>query len=108
MDKMTLQDVKLNDKNVLMRVDFNVSLENGEITDDNRIVQVLPSIKYILENDGLLILMSHLGRPDGERDESLSLQPVAERLSQKIDANVIFADDCIGQPAEDAIASRAG
>ena len=104
MDKMTLQDVKLNDKNVLMRVDFNVSLENGEITDDNRIVQVLPSIKYILENDGLLILMSHLGRPDGERDESLSLQPVAERLSQKIDANVIFADDCIGQPAEDAIA----
>ena len=103
MDKMTLQDVKLNDKNVLMRVDFNVSLENGEITDDNRIVQVLPSIKYILENDGLLILMSHLGRPDGERDESLSLQPVAERLSQKIDANVIFADDCIGQPAENAI-----
>jgi phosphoglycerate kinase len=103
MDKMTLQDVKLNDKNVLMRVDFNVSLENGRITDDNRIVQVLPSIKYILENDGLLILMSHLGRPDGERDESLSLQPVAERLRQKIDANVIFADDCIGQPAENAI-----
>ena len=104
MDKMTLQDVKLNDKNVLMRVDFNVSLENGEITDDNRIVQVLPSIKYILENDGLLILMSHLGRPDGERDESLSLQPVAERLSQKIDTKVIFANDCIGQPAEEAIA----
>jgi len=103
MNKKTLQDIEISGQKVLMRVDFNVSLENGRITDDNRIVQVLPSIKYILENDGLLILMSHLGRPDGERDESLSLQPVAERLRQKIDANVIFADDCIGQPAENAI-----
>ena len=103
MNKMTLKDVDVEGKNVLMRVDFNVPIENGEIGDDNRIVQALPSINYVTEHGGKLILMSHLGRPGGEVDESLSLRPVAEHLQTLVDAKVHFAEDCIGEKATSVI-----
>ena len=104
MDKMTLEDVQVEGKKVLMRVDFNVPIKDGEIGDDNRIVQALPSINYVIENGGKLILMSHLGRPGGEVDKSLSLKPVAEHLQSLVDTNVHFAEDCIGAKATSVIA----
>lgn len=103
MDKMTLKDVDVEDKKVLMRVDFNIPIENGKIGDDNRIVQALPSINYVTEHGGKLILMSHLGRPGGEFDESLSLKPVAEHLKTLVDTEVHFAEDCIGEKAASVI-----
>lgn len=103
MNKKTLKDVDLEGKNVLMRVDFNVPIENGKIGDDNRIVQALPSINYVTEHGGKLILMSHLGRPGGAVDESLSLKPVAEHLKSLVDTNVYFAEDCIGEKATSVI-----
>ncbi len=103
MNKMTLEDIEVQEKQVLMRVDFNVPLENGEITNDNRIQQALQSIRYVTDHGGLLILTSHLGRPGGERDESLSLKPVAAHLQTLVDTEVHFADDCIGEAADDVI-----
>lgn len=103
MDKMTLKDVEVDGKDVLMRVDFNVPIEDGKIGDDNRIVQALPSIKYVIEGGGKLILMSHLGRPGGSVDESLSLRPVAEHLQTLVDTDVHFAADCIGEKASSVI-----
>jgi len=103
MEKKTLKDVDVKDKKVLMRVDFNVPIEDGKITDDNRIVQALPSINYVIENGGKLILMSHLGRPGGQKDDSLSLRPVAEHLRELVDATVYFAEDCIGEKASSVI-----
>jgi 3-phosphoglycerate kinase len=80
-----------------MRVDFNVPLdENRNITSDDRIVKAMPTIKNVLERGGALILMSHLGRPEGKRDEKFSLAPVAKRLSELLNKKVIFANDCIG------------
>jgi len=97
MAKKTVVDIDVCGKKVLMRCDFNVPLDdNCSITSDDRIVKVLPTIKHILENGGALILMSHLGRPGGERNEKLSLAPVAKRLSELLDREVFFADDCIG------------
>lgn len=86
-----------------MRVDFNVPIEDGKIGDDNRIVQALPSIDHVTENGGTLILMSHLGRPGGEKDKSLSLKPVAEHLQTLVDTTVHFAEDCIGEKASTVI-----
>lgn len=100
MAKLTLKDIEVKGKKVLMRVDFNVPIENGKITDDNRIVQALPSIKHVVENGGLLILTSHLGRPSGEYDPEFSLKPTADHLATLVDANVHFAEDCIGEKAE--------
>lgn len=103
MDKMTLKDVEIEGKNVLMRVDFNVPIEDGKIGDDNRIVQALPSIEYVTERGGKLILMSHLGRPGGSVDKSLSLKPVAEHLETLVNTAVHFAPDCIGGKAASVI-----
>ena len=100
---MTLDDVDVKGKNVLMRVDFNVPIENGTIGDDNRIKQALPSIKDVIGQGGKLILMSHLGRPGGEVDKSLSLRPVAEHLKELVETNVYFAADCIGEEATSVI-----
>lgn len=105
MTKLTIKDVSLRDKNVLMRVDFNVPIENGQITDDNRIVQALPTIDYALKEGALVILTSHLGRPGGEPDPELSLKPVATHLAGLVDAKVHFAEDCIGEPAKTVIES---
>ena len=97
MAKKTVADIDVKGKKVLMRCDFNVPLDdNGNITSDDRIVKALPTIKNILDRGGTLILMSHLGRPEGERDDKYSLLPVAKRLSQLLDKKVVFANDCIG------------
>jgi len=96
MAKKTVADINVAGKKVLMRCDFNVPLDdNCNITSDDRIVKALPTIKHILAGGGSLILMSHLGRPGGQRDEKMSLAPVAERLSQLLGQQVIFANDCI-------------
>jgi phosphoglycerate kinase len=96
MDKKTVRDVDLKGKRVLMRADFNVPLEDGEITDDNRIRAALPTIEYILDEGAALVLMSHLGRPKGEVKPELSLKPVAARLGELLDQEVQMAPDCIG------------
>ncbi len=103
MRKLTLNDIEVKNKQVLMRVDFNVPIQDGKITDDNRIVQALPSIKHVIENDGLLILISHLGRPKGAFDSEFSLKPVADYLAKKLDAKVHFGEDCIGEKAKSVI-----
>lgn len=103
MAKLTLNDIEVKGKKVLMRVDFNVPIINGKITDDNRIVQALPSINYVLDNGGLLILTSHLGRPKGEPDPQFSLKPVAEHLAGLVDTKVHFAEDCVGEKAKSVI-----
>ena len=95
MNKKTLRDIDLKGKRVLMRVDFNVPLKGGVIKDDTRIKGALPSIKYVLEQGGSLVLMSHLGRPDekGITDDT-SLAPVAEYLARMLDKKVTFVEDC--------------
>ena len=100
MNKQTLRDIDLKGKRVLMRVDFNVPLKGGVIKDDTRIKGALPSIKYVLEQGGSLVLMSHLGRPDekGITDDT-SLAPVAEYLGRMLDKNITFVDDCAAADA---------
>lgn len=105
MAKLTLTDIPLQNKNVLMRVDFNVPLKDGVITDDNRIVQALPSIRYVLNEGGLLILASHLGRPDDAPDPEYSLKPVADYLSEVLDSKVHFVNDCVGSEVDQVIES---
>jgi len=101
MAKKTVADIDVKGKKVLMRCDFNVPLDEGcNITSDDRIVKALPTIKSILERGGTLILMSHLGRPKGQRNEKMSLAPVAKRLSELLGKDVVFADDCIGPEAK--------
>jgi len=98
MAKKTVADIDVKGKKVLMRCDFNVPLDdNCNITSDDRIVKALPTIKAVLEGGGALILMSHLGRPSGKRDDKLSLAPVAKRLGELLAQDVVFADDCIGE-----------
>jgi phosphoglycerate kinase len=97
MAKKTVADIDVKGKRVLMRVDFNVPIDDkGNITSDNRIVMALPTIKTIVEKGGRVILMSHLGRPDGEKKLEFTMKPVAKRLGELLGKNVIFADDCIG------------
>ncbi|MCJ7497338.1 MAG: phosphoglycerate kinase [candidate division Zixibacteria bacterium] len=103
MNKLTIDDLKLKDKRVLVRVDFNVPLnEKKEVADDTRIVESLPTIKKILNDGGKAILMSHLGRPKG-KDPNLSLAPVAKRLEKLLGTPVKFVDDCIGEKVEKAV-----
>jgi len=105
MAKLTIKDVDLKGKTVLMRADFNVPITNGKITDDNRIVQALDTINFILGKGAKLVLTSHLGRPGGSPDPEFSLKPVAEHLATLIDQKVHFAPDCIGQDAENVVAN---
>jgi phosphoglycerate kinase len=99
----TVKDIDLKKKKVLIRVDFNVPLKEGKITDDTRIQAALPTLKYILEQDGSsLIIMSHLGRPKGERKPEFSLEPIVGRLSELLGTKVILAKDCIGPEVEQA------
>ena len=102
MAKKTVQDVDVKGKRVLVRVDFNVPLENGKVADDKRITAAMPTIKYLLDNNARIILCSHLGRPKGERKMEFSLAPVAERLKELLPGvSVSFADDCIDKEAMD-------
>ncbi len=105
MKKLTIDQLDLKGKRVLTRVDFNVPLdENRNITDDRRIVAALPTIEKIIRDGGKAVLMSHLGRPKGERKPEFSLAPVAKRLSELLDKEVTFVDDCIGEKAEKTVA----
>jgi phosphoglycerate kinase len=102
MPKLTIEDLikndRINGKRILVRVDFNVPLdENGNITDDNRITESLPTIRAIVDNGGKCILMSHLGRPKGKVNPKYSLKVTAKRLSELLDKEVLFTDDCIGE-----------
>lgn len=104
MAKKTVEDLDLKDKKVLVRVDFNVPLKDGEITNDNRIVAALPTIKYITEKGGKAILFSHLGRVKTEEDKAgKSLKPVAKRLSELLDQPVTFVPETRGAELEAAI-----
>lgn len=94
LEKKTLEDLQVEGKRVLVRCDFNVPMdENGNITDDRRITSSLPTIKYLIENDAKIILMSHLGRPKGEPNSKFSLGPVAKRMSELLNKDVVFAKD---------------
>jgi phosphoglycerate kinase len=106
--KKTIRDVALEGRHVLMRVDFNVPIEDGRITDDTRIRASLPSIEYALEHKAkVIVLCSHLGRPKGKPKPEFSLKPVADRVSALLKRPVVFAEDCIGEPARKAV-ERAG
>ena len=105
MRKQTVRDIDVTGKRALVRVDFNVPLDDeGVILDDLRIRAALPTIQYLRERDARVILCSHLGRPKGEAVESLRLAPIAARLSELLDAPVAAARDCIGAEAESAVA----
>ena len=103
MNKLTLKDLNIFEKKVLMRVDFNVPIENGQVTDDTRIVAALPSIKHVLDHGGSLILMSHCGRPKGEKNMEYSLKPAVDRLSHLVDVPVSLAPDVIGDDVVDLV-----
>jgi phosphoglycerate kinase len=101
----TVADVDVKGKRVLMRVDFNVPLEGSRITDDRRISQALPTIKSVIDRGGRLVLMSHLGRPKGGPEPKYSLKPAADHLGKLLGKPVVFTSDCIGLPAEQAVAA---
>jgi phosphoglycerate kinase len=107
MSKLSIRDLPLNNHRILMRVDFNVPIENGRVTDDTRIRETLPTIEYALRHGARVILASHLGRPKGKPNPAMSLKPVAERLRILLDSeysrseNVGFCPDCVGMEAEE-------
>ena len=98
--KKTIKDIDVKGKRVLLRVDFNVPIENGTITDDNRIMESLATINYLTENGAKLIVCSHLGRPKGKVDLKYTLKPVADRLASLVKSNVYFAEDTVGADAK--------
>lgn len=103
MEFRKLSDLDLKDKKVLVRLDLNVPLRDGKITDDTRIVAALPTIKYILEHTRKIALMSHLGRPDGEEMPEYSLKPIGERLAELLSMEVVFVEDYTQEPAEHVV-----
>lgn len=100
MNKKTVKDIDLKNKRVLMRVDFNVPMADGKVTDDKRIKAALPTIKYVLEQGASLMLMSHLGRPKGGSDPEFSLRAASEVLSTLLERPVQMAPDCVGPEVE--------
>ncbi|APH17004.1 phosphoglycerate kinase family protein [Clostridium sporogenes] len=104
-NKKSIEDIDVKGKKVLVRCDFNVPLNEGKITDENRLLGALPTIKYLMEKGAKIILCSHMGKPKGEPKKELSLVPVAKRLSEMLNKEVIFADDdnVVGENAKTAV-----
>jgi phosphoglycerate kinase len=100
MNKLTIKELDLRGKRVFIRVDFNVPLKDGVVTDDTRIRETLPTLKLAIEKDGRLVLASHLGRPKGGPDAKYSLKPAAKKLEELLGKAVAFAADCVGADAE--------
>ncbi|MGB8324602.1 MAG: phosphoglycerate kinase [Candidatus Acidiferrum sp.] len=100
MNKLTIRDLDLRGKRVFIRVDFNVPLKDGVVTDDTRIRETLPTLKVAIEKGGRLVLASHLGRPKGGPDPKYSLKPAAKKLEELLGKSVAFASDCVGPEAE--------
>ncbi|RIA85324.1 phosphoglycerate kinase [Glomus cerebriforme] len=108
-NKLSIQDVDVNDKHVLIRVDFNVPFQDGKISNNQRIVAALPTIKYALDKGAKsVVLMSHLGRPDGKQIHKYSLRPVAEELSRLLEKKVVFLNNCVGSEVESTAANATG
>ena len=105
MNKKTLRDVEVRDRRVLVRVDFNVPIQEGRVTDDPRLRAALPTLQYLLDHGAAVILVSHLGRPKGKVVESLRMDPVAARLSELLGRPVRKLDDCVGPQVEEAVAA---
>ena len=105
LNKKTIENININGKRVLVRCDFNVPLKDGVITDENRLNGALPTINYLIENGAKVILCSHLGKPKGEAKPELSLAPVAKRLSEMLNKEVIFTadDNVVGENAKSAV-----
>src|SRR5580700_9368482 len=102
LNKKTVRDIDVKGRRVLVRCDFNVPLDGDHITDDRRITEALPTIKYLIEHGAIVILASHLGRPKGVTPE-FSLAPVAKRLTQLLGKHVQLLPDCIGDEVESAV-----
>ena len=100
MNKLTIRDLDLRGKRVFIRVDFNVPLKDGVVTDDTRIRETLPTLKVAIEKGGRLVLASHLGRPKGGPDPKYSLKPAAKKLEELLGKSVAFASDCVGPEAD--------
>jgi len=105
MDKLSIRDLDLQGKKVLMRVDFNVPIREGRVDNDKRIVAALPTIRHALDHGAALILMSHLGRPKGKVQPEFSLRPVRDCLARHLGREVQFAEDCVGKAVETAVAA---
>jgi phosphoglycerate kinase len=105
--KLFVEDLPVAGKRVIVRVDFNVPLKDGKVESDKRLKESLPTIEYLRKQGAKVILMSHLGRPDGKRVPEMSLRPVADALAALLGAPVAFAEDCVGPPAEKAVAALA-
>ncbi len=103
--KKSLKDYDFKGKRVLVRVDFNVPLEDGKVTDTNRIEAALPTIKYLMNEDAKVILMSHLGRPKGEVKEEFKMDPVGKELANLLNREVVKVDDCIGDEVKKAVSN---
>jgi len=100
MNKLTINELDLRGKRVFIRVDFNVPLKDGVVTDDTRVRETLPTLRLAIQKGGRLVLASHLGRPKGGPDPKYSLAPVAKKLQDLLERNVEFANDCVGADAE--------
>ena len=100
---LRVQDLDVRGKRVLLRVDLNLPMKDGAVTDDTRLVGTLPTIELLRKNGARILIVSHFGRPDGRASESLSLRPIAKLVSERIGAAVAFAQDCIGAPARDVM-----
>lgn len=105
MELKTIKDAEVKGKKVLVRVDYNVPLENGEVKDDTRITESLPTLQYLLKSGAGLIVMSHLGRPNGDNNDALKMNPIAARLSELLKVDVKKVDSCIGKEVEEAVAA---